>query len=37
MLQGYTVLRFDYHQVMFDWPHVERAILGAIAQRRHLA
>ena len=23
-LRGYTVLRFDYQQVLFDWPFVER-------------
>ncbi|OCG73219.1 hypothetical protein A7J15_09430 [Microbacterium sediminis] len=28
---GYTVLRFDYHDVMHDWPSVERAIRRAIA------
>lgn len=36
-LRGYTVLRFDYHQVLFDWPFVEQTILAAVAQGRHLA
>lgn len=35
-LRGYTVLRFDYAQVMFDWPYVEASVLGAIAQGLHL-
>lgn len=35
-LMGYTVLRFDYKQVMFDWPLVERTVLLAVAQGRHL-
>jgi very-short-patch-repair endonuclease len=35
-LMGFTVLRFDYRQVMFDWPHVERTVLTAVAQGRHL-
>ena len=37
MLFGYTVLRFDYQQIMFDWPHVESSIMGAVAQVLHLA
>ncbi|MEU1970653.1 type IV toxin-antitoxin system AbiEi family antitoxin domain-containing protein [Microbacterium sp. NPDC019599] len=36
VLLGYTVLRFDYQQVMFDWRHVEASIIGAVAQGRHL-
>lgn len=36
-LQGYTVLRFDYQQVLFQWPYVEATILAAIAQRLHCA
>lgn len=36
-LMGYTVLRFDYAQIMFDWPFVEAAILAAMAQGLHLA
>lgn len=35
-LMGFTVLRFDYRQVMFDWPSVERTVLTAVAQGRHL-
>jgi very-short-patch-repair endonuclease len=37
VLLGYTILRFDYQQVMFDWPHVEASILGAVARGLHLA
>jgi very-short-patch-repair endonuclease len=37
VLTGYTVLRFDYKQVLFDWEYVERTILAAIAQGLHLA
>jgi len=37
VLAGYTVLRYDYAQVMFDWPTVELEIRTAIAQRVHLA
>ncbi|WP_157157091.1 endonuclease domain-containing protein [Diaminobutyricimonas sp. LJ205] len=37
VLMGYTVLRFDYKQILFDWDYVERTILGAIAQGLHLA
>lgn len=36
-LMGYTVLRFDYSQIMFEWPFVEAAILAAMAQGLHLA
>ncbi|MET4640170.1 DUF559 domain-containing protein [Mycetocola sp. 2940] len=35
-LMGFTVLRFDYTQVMFDWPFVEATILAAMAQGLHL-
>lgn len=35
-LMGFTVLRFDYRQVIFDWPQVERTVLTAVAQGRHL-
>ncbi|WP_288873442.1 DUF559 domain-containing protein [uncultured Microbacterium sp.] len=34
-LRGYTVLRFDTQQVMYDAPHVERTILTAMAQGLH--
>jgi len=37
VLLGYTALRFDYQQVMFDWPDVEASILGAVARGLHLA
>ena len=36
-LAGFTVLRFDYAQIMFDWPAVELEIRTAMAQRLHLA
>jgi very-short-patch-repair endonuclease len=36
-LLGYTVLRFDYHQVVNDWARVEAEVLAAIAQNLHLA
>lgn len=35
-LRGYTVLRFDYQQVMFDHEYVQQTILNAIAQGLHL-
>ncbi len=34
-LRGYTVLRFDYAQVMFGWNEVEHTILMAVAQGCH--
>jgi very-short-patch-repair endonuclease len=37
VLRGYTVLRFDFAQVMSDWASVEVTILGAVAQGLHLA
>ena len=30
--RGYRVMRFDYRQVMFDWPAVEAALAAAIAR-----
>ncbi|MFC4139840.1 MULTISPECIES: endonuclease domain-containing protein [unclassified Microbacterium] len=36
-LLGYTVLRFDYQQVMFDARYVQQTIVNAIAQGLHLA
>jgi very-short-patch-repair endonuclease len=36
VLLGYTVLRFDYQQVMFDQKYVQETILNAIAQGLHL-
>ncbi|MHC2998908.1 endonuclease domain-containing protein [Microbacterium sp. HJ5] len=35
VLRGYTVLRFDYAQVLFGWQEVERTILLAVAQGLH--
>ncbi|AMB57768.1 endonuclease domain-containing protein [Microterricola viridarii] len=37
VLRGYTVLRFDYKQILFDWPTVEAQILAAMARGAHLA
>lgn len=36
-LLGYTVLRFDYQQVMFDAAYVQQTIVNAVAQGLHLA
>lgn len=36
-LRGYTVLRFDYHQVMVDDTHIEDTVRAAIAQGLHHA
>jgi very-short-patch-repair endonuclease len=36
MTLGYTVLRFDYYQVMYDWDLVESTIVAAMAQGLHL-
>ena len=36
-LMGYTVLRFDYAQVVGNWAYVEATILSAMAQGLHLA
>lgn len=35
-LRGITVLRFDWHQVLFDWPYVEGVLTAALAQGLHL-
>ena len=35
-LLGYTVLRYDYRQVLFEWPRVEAEIRQALAQGLHL-
>lgn len=35
--RGYTVIRVDYHDVMYDWPRVQAEILEAIGQGLHLA
>ncbi|ASD21773.1 DNA helicase [Cryobacterium sp. LW097] len=37
VLLGFTVLRYDYRQILFDWPRVEAEILHAMAQGLHLA
>ncbi len=36
-LQGYTVFRFGYHQLLSDWPFVQSTIMQAIAQGLHRA
>ncbi|MFV0318760.1 MAG: endonuclease domain-containing protein [Microbacterium sp.] len=35
VLRGYTVLRFDYYQVLFDWSSVLTTVLTAMAQNLH--
>lgn len=35
-LRGYTVLRFTYSQVVYQWPEVERTVMRAIAAEFHL-
>ena len=37
ILRGYTVLRFDYVQVLFEPEYVIETVRMAMAQRRHLA
>ncbi|GAA5027797.1 endonuclease domain-containing protein [Microbacterium fluvii] len=34
-LRGYTVLRFDYAQVFFEWDYVRDTVITAIAQGLH--
>lgn len=36
-LLGYTVLRYDYHEIVNDWVRVEAQVLTAIAQNLHLS
>jgi very-short-patch-repair endonuclease len=36
-LLGYTVLRFDFFQLLFEWAAVEETLVHAVAQGRHLA
>lgn len=36
-LLGYTVLRFDWKQVLFGWSQVEETVLHAVAQGLHVA
>ncbi|UOQ89554.1 type IV toxin-antitoxin system AbiEi family antitoxin domain-containing protein [Agromyces endophyticus] len=33
--RGYVTLRFDYAQIVHDWPRVEAAILASVAHGRH--
>lgn len=35
-LRGYTVLRFTYADVIYDWPRVEQTLRTAMAQGLHL-
>ncbi|TAM69496.1 MAG: DUF559 domain-containing protein [Microbacteriaceae bacterium] len=37
VLHGYTVLRYDYKEILFEWPRVEQEVLRAIAQGLHHA
>jgi len=37
VLRGCTVLRFDYHQILFDWDAVLRTVLDGVAQGLHRA
>jgi len=37
VLMGYTVLRYDYQQVLFEWDAIEAQLRGAIAIGLHLA
>ena len=34
---GYSILRFTYSEVVYNWPKVERDVARAIAQGQHLA
>ncbi|HEY5223664.1 MAG TPA: DUF559 domain-containing protein [Microbacteriaceae bacterium] len=34
--QGYTVLRFSYAQILYEWDYVEQEILASMAQNLHL-
>ena len=36
-MRGYTVLRFSYAQVIYDWAHVERTLAAAVSRGLHLA
>ncbi|HEY5221579.1 MAG TPA: DUF559 domain-containing protein [Microbacteriaceae bacterium] len=33
--RGYTVFRYDYKEIMFEWPRVEQEILQALGQGLH--
>lgn len=37
MLRGYHVLRFSYEQIMHRWHEVQRVVMDAVAQGRHVA
>ncbi len=37
VLRGYTVLRYDYKEILFEWTRVEKEILLSIAQGLHRA
>lgn len=37
VLRGYTVLRFDWMQVLRQWAYVEQTVLLAVAQGKHRA
>jgi very-short-patch-repair endonuclease len=37
VLHGYTVLRFDYFQILFDWDAVLASVLDAVSQGLHRA
>jgi very-short-patch-repair endonuclease len=34
-LRGYTVMRFDYHQLLYDWQTVVHLVSAAIAEGLH--
>ncbi|MFD5213347.1 endonuclease domain-containing protein [Microbacterium sp. NPDC058345] len=36
-MRGYTVLRYSYAQVIYDWDHVERTLAAAMSRGLHLA
>jgi very-short-patch-repair endonuclease len=36
MRMGYTVLRYSYSQILYDWPRVEAEILAVMARGLHL-
>lgn len=35
-LRGYTVFRYSYSQIIYDWNHVERTLAAAISRGLHL-
>jgi len=36
-MRGYTVLRFSYAQIIYDWEHIERTLAGAVSRGLHVA